>query len=110
MTVLFQYNYLFSPRLAEQLIWGRFVNTYGGLGRNIPADLHMEHLNRLCKEAVGHLGANRTPASVSKINHAVGTLQEVMNNFDKLSGIASMSIKHTLSSEDKDLMMMVKVH
>ena len=61
MTLLVQYYFLFTPRLAEQFIWGRFINTHGGLGRNIPAGLHMEHLNRICKQAVAHLGANKTP-------------------------------------------------
>lgn len=32
MTLLSQYYYLFTPRLAEQLIWSHFVNTRGGLG------------------------------------------------------------------------------
>ena len=54
MNLLVQYYYLFTPRLAEQLIWVHFINTQGGLGHNIPADLHMEHLNRACKEALYH--------------------------------------------------------
>ena len=61
MTLLVQYYFLFTPRLAEQLIWGRFINAHGGLGRNIPVGLHMERLNRICKQAVAHLGANKTP-------------------------------------------------
>ena len=44
---LSQNYYLFIPRLAEKLIWGCFVNSWGGLGRNIPADLQIEHLNRV---------------------------------------------------------------
>jgi hypothetical protein len=29
-----------------------FINVYGHPGKSIPADLHMEHLNRLVKEAI----------------------------------------------------------
>ena len=42
-TLLVQYYYLFPPRYAEQLLTARFVNSKGGAGNNIPADLHMEH-------------------------------------------------------------------
>ena len=88
MTLLVQYYFLFTPRLAEQLIWGRFINTHGGLGCNIPADLHMEHLIRICKQAVAHLGANKTPPSILKISHALGMLQKMMHNFDNILGVA----------------------
>ena len=84
-----------SCLLAEQLIWGRFINTHDGLGRNIPADLQMEHLNPICKQAVAHLSANNTPASILKISYALGMLQKVMHNFDNILGVASVCMKHT---------------
>lgn len=34
----FQVNAVLSPNLAHQVKWHRFVNTKGGLGRNIPCD------------------------------------------------------------------------
>ena len=42
-----QYYYILPKRYAEQMLWGRFINSEGGPGHNIPADLHMEHLNKL---------------------------------------------------------------
>ena len=44
---------LFPPRLSQQLIWSRFVNTVGQPAHKKPCDLHMEHLNRTAKEALG---------------------------------------------------------
>jgi len=35
------------PHLVSQLTWDRFVNTHGGTGRNIPCDLHNEHVNQI---------------------------------------------------------------
>lgn len=35
-----------SPRIVYELMWCRVVNTCGGAGNNIPADLFLEHLNR----------------------------------------------------------------
>eukprot|EP00731_Ephydatia_muelleri_P025731 Em0017g814a len=59
--LLMQYYYTLTPRCAEQMLWGRFVNSVGGPGHNISGDLHMEHLNRILKDTVSHLGANKTP-------------------------------------------------
>ena len=44
-TLLFQYYFLFSPRMAMQLVWNRTVNVHGRTGRNVSCDLHMEYLN-----------------------------------------------------------------
>ena len=51
-----------SPNLVQHLTWGRFINTRDGLGHNIPCDLHNEHVNRLFKDAIAHMGANFTHA------------------------------------------------
>ena len=48
---LYEYTFLASPMHCHQMLWSRFVNTCGRPGTNIPADLHMEHLNRILKEA-----------------------------------------------------------
>ena len=47
----------------------------------------MVHLNRICKQAVAYLGANKTSASLLKISHALGMLQKVMHNFDNILGL-----------------------
>ena len=107
MTLLTQYYYLFTPRLAEQFIWGRFVNSHGGLGRNIPADLHMEHLNRMCKLAVTHLGANKTPNSISKMGKALGTIVRLMDTTEDIFSIPLNSSSHKVYSDEKDVIVMV---
>ena len=56
--LLAQYHFIFSERMAHQLIWSRTINVHGKPGRNVPCDLHMEHLNKKCKQAVSHLGGN----------------------------------------------------
>ena len=49
--LLAQYHLFLSPRLVQQQVWSRFVNTQGWPGCNIPCDLHLEHINRAWKEA-----------------------------------------------------------
>ena len=56
-----------SPRQAHQVTWSRFVNVRGWTGHNISCDLHMEHLNRVCKMAVRSLGANLTPKAIVEL-------------------------------------------
>ena len=64
LNLLVQYYYTLSPRLAEQMLWGRFVNSEGKIAHNISCHLHMEHLNREIKGAINHLGANKTPKAI----------------------------------------------
>ena len=45
-TLLVQLEYLCSERLQMQIKYARFINTHGQIGKNVPCDLHMEHLNR----------------------------------------------------------------
>ena len=58
VNLLLQKHCLLSERRAAQLTWGRFVNTQGGIGQNIPTDLHMEHLNRCLKNMLKQSGSN----------------------------------------------------
>lgn len=51
-TLLTQIEYLASPRMKQQMMYSRFVNIRGILGKNVPCDLHMEHLNRLVGDIV----------------------------------------------------------
>ena len=40
------------PHVKQQIVWSRVVNSRGGVGNNIPVDLHMEHLNRLLQSHI----------------------------------------------------------
>ena len=108
-TLLSQYHFLYSKRQAQQLLWGRFVNTHGLPARNIPCDLYMEHLNRVCKDAVNGLRANKTPEALVKVGKVVGVLDEVLKNFDKEHIVKEKSGKHAVASYRKDVKTIVGV-
>ena len=61
---LAQYCFLLSPRMAMQLLWNCTINVHGYRGRNVPCDLHMEHLNLEAKNSITGLGSNITDESV----------------------------------------------
>ena len=44
VNMLLQHSNALSPRLSAELLWSRFINVHGRPGKNIAADLHMEHL------------------------------------------------------------------
>lgn len=108
-TLLSQYHFLYSKRQAQQLLWGRFVNTHGLPARNIPCDLYMEHLNRVCKDAVTCLHANKTPEALVKVGKVVGILDEILKNFDKEHTIKEKSGKHAVASYRRDMNTIVGV-
>ena len=101
-----QYYYILPKRYAEQMLWSCFINSEGGPGHNIPADLHMEHLNKLLKGTICHLGANKTPQAIIRAEKALGALKYILEEFDKSTGVW-VTTNHTTRSEAEDLMKMV---
>ena len=92
-----------SPDLVHQLTWGRFVNTHGGPGMNIPCDLYNEHVNKLFKEVVSNMGANFTEAASTRAARAVTSLAHMSERFDSESGIHPEASAHTTMSDEADV-------
>lgn len=80
--MLYQFHFDLTSRQAQQAIWSRFVNTHGAPGRSIACDLHLEHLNRLCKDAVAGLGSNKTETAITRVGKCIGPLSRFLTNFD----------------------------
>lgn len=102
-TLLAQLNFTFSPRMAAQLKWSRTINVHGRPGRNVPCDLHMEHLNRTLKGSISSLGANITDKSIQRIGRSLGKVTKIEQAFDAQNGISMDSGKHPRKSEQEDL-------
>ena len=101
-TLLVQLHFFFSPRMAAQLKWSRTVNVHGRPGKNIPCDLHMEHLNRVCKGAIRGLGSNITDKVVLRMGKCLAELIKITDHFDHENGVTSESGKHTRKSDKED--------
>ena len=69
---------ILSKRVAHLLVSNRFINTKGGVGNNIPLDLHMEHLNLVLKRAVKGAGGNITEATLRRCAQSINLLEEIM--------------------------------
>lgn len=106
-TLLAKRYVLLSPRLQQQLVWSRFVNVQGIPGGNIEMDLHMEHLNRITKSALGNQGSNLQPSVITRIGKISGALMSVSKQFDEVSGVTKQATSHTATSYQKDLQKIV---
>ena len=83
-----------APRQSEELIWSTFVNAHGIQGHNIPKDLHMEHLNRVCKDCIHGLRENKIEAAITRVGKAFETIiAPVITKFDQDNGIRETSGK-----------------
>lgn len=93
--------------IAHQLTWSRVVNTSGGKGKNVPLDLHMEHLNRTVKDHIANLGANIAEKSILQCGESLKWLIETCKNFDEQMQTRSSS-KHTKGSDANDEKVILK--
>lgn len=106
--ILAQYQYLLSPREKSQLLYSRFINTHGLPGRNISCDLYMEHLNRLLKDAIKALGANKTPKAIDRVSKCIAPLDELLERFDTIHNYSPQSDCHKNPSATKDITIMLE--
>ena len=79
---------------SKQLLYSRFVNTRGGKGKNVPCDLHMAHLNKICKECVRDLGSNKTVTEIQRASKALGAVHPILQQFDKINYVSVSSGRH----------------
>ena len=93
---------LLSPRQVCEIKWNRTINTTGRKGKNIPVDLHLEHLNRRLKIMMRNLGSNITPATVSRSAKTLGIIEQVCSQFSQEIGVETKDF-HTIPSIEKDL-------
>jgi L1 cell adhesion molecule like protein len=102
-TLLLQYHFLFNERMKQQLMWSRTVNVHGKVGKNIPMDLYMEHLNRELKSACSNLGSNITESNIQRVGFCLRKLIEIKSNFDEVTNIPIDKGFHSSRSQMTDL-------
>jgi len=98
-----QVNYTLSPRQAAQLKWSRCINTTNQVGKNVPMDLHLEHLNRRLKGTMRNMGANVTDNSITMAAQCLRIVDAVCTKFEEsTSDCAKGSQKHGAPSSERD--------
>lgn len=87
---------------ATQLLYSCFVNVHSVPGHNVAADLHMKHLNAVCKGCIKDLGANKTEAANTQSAKVLGTILPVLEQFDQQNNMPNISGAHKRASAEKD--------
>ena len=105
----FQVQAILSPQLAHHIKWDRFVNKDGGMGKNIPCDLQNEHVNRLIKEVIVHMGPNLTEGALQRVARSVSMLDKICKQFDSESGVPVGTHAHSTKPDTEDVEKVVKV-
>lgn len=108
LLLLYNIESNYSPREVQQLVWCRTVNTTGRAGHNIPCDLFVEHLNRLCKDMINGMGSNKTEKSITRIGKCVGPIKRVLDHYDNITGVSQVSQKHSEVNQQKDQSMILQ--
>ena len=85
------------------------MNTHGGKGRNIPCDLHNEHVNKPYKEIIGNMGANFTEFPSTRAARAVSSLEKLALGFERQTGIHPEATAHRRRSDVKDVQIVAEV-
>ena len=78
------------------------MNTHGIIGHNIPGDLYLEHLNRLCKGAVNDKGSNKGEKAFIFVGKILGVLEPVLDQYDAQNHVNSSSGHHKRPNADKN--------
>ena len=63
----------------------------------------MEHLNRVAKDAIRGLGANKTERAIERVGKAIGTLAPLLESFDQKINVKEVSGSHRRASMKKDI-------
>jgi hypothetical protein len=82
LLTLLKLNALFSEADANQLMWNRFYNKYGGKGQNISLDLKKEQQNKMLKTFLKTLGPNLNESNATRIAEAMGSLERMMDSIN----------------------------
>ena len=97
-----QMEVMLPKRQAEEFKWGFFTNWNGGKGRNTEDDLVQEICNRLSKEIVQRMGANKIIGAISKACKAVGGIKVIVEQFNSSTEIHKVSGRHAVRSSMDD--------
>lgn len=104
-----QIGIVYSPNLAHQVTWNRFVNVRGGAGNNIPCDLFNEHINKLLKYIIRNMGSNLTESALQRSARSITTLKRICERFDDQSGVPRRTTAHSTRSDSDDVTKVVDI-
>ena len=107
-TWIAQIKSLCSEQMAHRLKGSRFVNWNGGKGNNIACDMAQEICNRISKDLVKSMGANKTPKAMMRASKAAAGVHLIVKQVNEVSGIKPTSQVHAHKESSGKVIMMFK--
>ena len=104
-----QVNATLTPHMAHRLMWNRTCNPKGGEGKNIPLDLHNEHLNHVFKDDINTFHANISESSVARSSQAIGPMMDMLKAVDTMVQVKTPSGRHSGPNLQLDFDAILKV-
>ena len=68
-------------------------------------DLHLEHLNKVCKSCIRDLGANNSTGNITTISKSIGTVDAIVTKFDTENEISTYMSHHGVACKTDDVKM-----
>ena len=72
VNLLYQLPYALSPRLSCKVMYTRFINVHGRQGKTSLPSYPSQHLNKLAKDAIKGLRANKTERAIVRVGRVLG--------------------------------------
>lgn len=79
------------------------------MGHNMPCDLHNEHVNKLLKDVICHMGANFSQKALTSAARSVTYMSSAVTNFDQQCGITPESTAHHTKDDVYDVKRIMEV-
>ena len=95
-------------RMSEELKWDYFTSWSSAAAKNIEEDMAQEIYNRISKQIVQRMGANKSMASIGKISMAVGGIKAIRDSFDVSIDLRPDSSKHHTADSTNDELGMIQ--
>ena len=83
------------------------MNTCGKPGKNIPCDLHIEHLNRRLKGMIQNIHSKHSENAIDRIAKSIGTVDHVCRVLEDENKAQKISGRHTRPAFAKELDLMI---
>ena len=107
-TSIAQMEALLSEEMAHRLTWGQYVNWNGGQGKNIACDMAQEICNRVSKDVVRGMGANKTTKAMVRASKAAAGVHQIVKGIDDALKIHEVSKVHSKRCSNEDDMSMLQ--
>ncbi|OWF38057.1 hypothetical protein KP79_PYT12811 [Mizuhopecten yessoensis] len=94
---------ILSEKMAMKVRYESYVNMTGHRGDNKATDLQKENEVLVLKELIRGLGSNKTEKAIVTITKAAPVIQDVVNNFDRMTNIHDKHTHHRKRSLEGDV-------